>query len=397
MIKRIGLIMGVFATFAVTAQKTQTTTAIIRLRDGDMVKAHQYIDEALEAYKELVSTGGMMKSKDEAKFWYTRADIYFKINSSKDSAVMALSDRALDESKDALLEVFRCDDKGTYMAEAEELFRFVTNGFLNRAFDAIEAERWADASKDFETAYNLKLNEHFGDGGMMDTATLYNAALMAQYDENWENAIRLNKALLPSGYNEHLTYLYIANYFKKLEMEDSARFYVDRGIDKYPGNRDLLIERTNFFINAGDSEGALKSLEEAIVADPENAILHSVYGTILMQMDRSEEANEPLLKAISLDTTLYESYYSLGVIRVERANGLVEKMNAKGISDSKYKALKTEQKSHYEEALPYFERALEIEPDDLLTIGALKKVYYQLGMSVEMKAMMDLEKELTGE
>lgn len=397
MFKKIGFLIGVVATISASAQKTQTTTAIIRLRDGDLVKAHQYIDEAYDAYQELVSSGGMMKSKDEAKFWYTRADIYFKINSSKDSVVSMLSDRALDASKEALLEVFRCDVKGAYTGEAEELFRFVTNGFLNRAFDAIEAERWSDASIDFETAYELKRNEHYGEGGTIDTATLYNAALMAQYDEDWNNAIRLNKRLLPYEYNEHLTYLYIANYFKKLDQQDSARYYVNLGIDKYPGNRDLLIERTNFFINDGDSEGALVSLEEAIAADPTNAILYSVYGTILMQMERTEEANEPLLKAIEMDTTLYESYYSLGVIRVERANALVEKMNAKGISDAKYKSLKAEQKAHYEDALPYFERALEIETDDLLTIGALKKVYYQLGMSAEMKAMMDLEKELTGQ
>jgi Flp pilus assembly protein TadD len=182
-----------------------------------------------------------------------------------------------------------------------------------------------------------------------------------------------------------------------LENLDSAKFYVNRGLEKYPSNKDLLIEKANFFIKEEDFEGAIAVLEDAISADPNNAILHNVYGTILLQLSRFEDAETPLMKAVEIDSTMSDAWYSLGTIQVERANAYVEKLNAKGLSNSEYEKLKNEQKGFYEAALPYFEKALELNPEDLYTVTALKKVYYQLEMSEEMKKMMDLEKELTGE
>ena len=84
-----------------------------------------------------------------------------------------------------------------------------------------------------------------------------------------------------------------------------------------------------------------------------------------------------LLRAIELSDSLAEAHYSLGVIWVEKANDMVEKLNAEGVSDKEYEALKAEQIGYFESCLPYFERALELEPEDQLTLNALKMVYYK--------------------
>jgi tetratricopeptide (TPR) repeat protein len=45
----------------------------------------------------------------------------------------------------------------------------------------------------------------------------------------------------------------------------------------------------------------------------------------------------------------------------------------------KYDELKGKQQTKFSEALPYFEKAEQIKPDDLDTLRALKEVYYRTG------------------
>jgi len=56
-------------------------------------------------------------------------------------------------------------------------------------------------------------------------------------------------------------------------------------------------------------------------------------------------------------------------------------MNALPLNaNTKYKELKAKQEQAFKDALPYFEKAQEISPDDVDTLHALKEVYYKLKM-----------------
>ena len=378
------------------AQGSQTSTAIIRMRSNDVAKAKEYIDEAYEITMAKLNNNEEIKEKDHSKFWFTRADIYFKISISEDPAVAGLSDNPTEVSLEALDYLFKYDEKGRYTKEGKNLYRYNVQQVTQTAFDAIDAEQWNVAMVNFEKTFELKQASYYAGGGEIDTTSLYNAALMAQYAKDYPAGIRYNKMLTSYEYGEAEPYIFISYYFKQLENIDSARYYVNQGLEKYPSNKDLLIEKANFYINDEDYEGAIAVLEDAISADPENAILYNVYGTILLQLSRFEDAEQPLLKAVEIDPELGDAWYSLGTIQVERANAYVEKLNQKGLSNSEYEKLKKEQKGFYEAALPYFEKSLELNPEDIYTVSALKKVYYQLEMSEEMKKMMELEKELTG-
>lgn len=382
---------------AAVAQGSQTSTAIIRMRSNDVAKAKEYIDEAYEIAMAKINNNEEIKEKDHSKFWYTRADIYFKISISENPEIAGLSDNATEVSLEALDYLWKYDVKDRYTKDGRNLYRYNVQQVTQKAFDAIDAEQWNVAMVNFEKTYELKQSQYYAGGGEIDTTSLYNAALMAQRAKDYNAGIRYNKMLTNYEYGEAEPFIFISYYFKQLENIDSARYYVNQGLEKYPSNKDLLIEKANFFINDEDYEGALGVLEDAIAADPDNAILYNVYGTILLQLSKFEEAEKPLLKATELDPELADAWYSLGTIQVERANAYVEKLNAKGLTNAEYEKLKKEQKGFYEAALPYFEKSLELNPEDLYTVSALKKVYYQLEMSDKMKEMMELEKQLTGE
>jgi tetratricopeptide (TPR) repeat protein len=388
--KKVIVLFGALLISAVSfAQGAATSTAIIRLRADDWMDAKTYIDQAYDELQEARAEGRVVKVKVEAKFWYNRALIYQRISVSNDPQFAEYKSDALGVAAEALEELFKVDEKNTYTTEGKELYAYIVNGYLNRAFDQIDTEQFLAAKNDFVRAYELKKNPIIGD---TDTTSLYNASLMAQYGEDYPEAIRLTRELIEMDYLGAQSYVVLSLLYKKMDDPDGAIAAVREGREKYPSDRDLLIEEVNYFIGKGDDQKATETLNLAVQADPNNALLWNALGTIQLKLGDETSAMEALNKAVQLDDSLAEAQYSIGVIWVEKANDMVEKLNAPKVTDSEYKKLKAEQTGYFEKALPFFERALVLMPEDPLTLDALKVVYYKLDMtekSMEMKKRLD--------
>jgi len=388
--KKVIVLFGALLISAVSfAQGAATSTAIIRLRADDWMDAKTYIDQAYDELQEARAEGREVKSKIEAKFWYHRALIYQRMSVSNDPQFAEFKEGALGVAAESLEELFKVDDKDTYTKEGKELYAFVINGYLNRAFDKIEKEEFISAKTDFERAYELKKNPLVG---VVDTTALYNASLMAQYGEDYPEAIRLTRELIAMDYLGSQSYVVLSLLYKKMDDPEGAIAAVREGREKYPTDRDLLIEEVNYFIGQGDDQKATEALNLAVQADPNNALLWNALGTIQLKLGDEEAAMNALSKAIEVDDSLAEAQYSMGVIWVEKANDMVEKINAPKVTDAQYKKLKEEQKGYFKKSLPYFERALILMPEDVSTLEALKIVYYKLDMtdkSMEMKRRLD--------
>ena len=388
--KKVIVLFGALLISAVSfAQGAATSTAIIRLRADDWMDAKTYIDQAYDELQEARAEGRVVKGKVEAKFWYNRALIYQRISVSNDPQFAEYKSDALGVAAEALEELFKVDEKNTYTTEGKELYAYIVNGYLNRAFDQIDTEQFLAAKNDFVRAYELKKNPIIGD---TDTTSLYNASLMAQYGEDYPEAIRLTRELIEIDYLGAQSYVVLSLLYKKMDDPDGAIAAVREGREKYPSDRDLLIEEVNYFIGKGDDQKATETLNLAVQADPNNALLWNALGTIQLKLGDETSAMEALNKAVQLDDSLAEAQYSIGVIWVEKANDMVEKLNAPKVTDSEYKKLKAEQTGYFEKALPFFERALVLMPEDPLTLDALKVVYYKLDMtekSMEMKKRLD--------
>lgn len=371
-------------------QGAETSTAIIRLREGDVAQAKTYIDKAYEVTMAKRAKGEAISEKVESKFWFYYGSIYFEVHISKKPEIKSLSENALEIATESFLELCKVDVNQRYIQEGKTGYFSCLNNFINRAQDAYNSGDFAVAMVNYEISYNMFLSNCYQT--KIDTGLIYNAALSAQYAKDYENAIRLNKELLELNYKPATTYLVLSQLYNDIDDNANSLAYLNEGLSKYPRDQYLLKELVNYYIRNKMLEEALPKLELAIELDPTNAYLYNAYGTILLQLGDEEKAEAALLQAVALNDSIAEAYYSLGAIQVERANALVEPMNAKGIKEADYNKLKAQQKKHFEDSLPYFERALFLKPDDVFTLEALKVVYYKLDMdekSLEMKKRID--------
>ena len=69
----------------------------------------------------------------------------------------------------------------------------------------------------------------------------------------------------------------------------------------------------------------------------------------------------------------------------------------KNLTDfKKYDALQIKQKAVYKEAIPYFEKAYEINKNEISTVQNLLGLYENLGMDDKAAAMKEIYEKLKG-
>lgn len=143
-------------------------------------------------------------------------------------------------------------------------------------------------------------------------------------------------------------------------------------------------------------EDAAKAFNEAIEANPEEAIGYINFGNLLASMDDTERAERFFQKAITLDEDAATAYYGLANLyynneRFEEAAKIYERSIRKGIegADAYFMLGKSlEASGNTKLALPYLQRAAELAPEDL----QIRLSFAILMCSLEM--FEEAEKEL---
>ncbi|HQU40485.1 MAG TPA: tetratricopeptide repeat protein, partial [Chitinophagales bacterium] len=91
-------------------------------------------------------------------------------------------------------------------------------------------------------------------------------------------------------------------------------------------------------------------------------------------------------KAIDINPGNFDNYLNLGALYYNTAIEINKKMiNLPLDADKEYAELESRRNELYKEALPYFEKALEIDPENIPTMQALKEIYAKTNNFEKMK------------
>tara|TARA_B110000459_G_C16618411_1_gene500184 strand:- start:1266 stop:2564 length:1299 start_codon:yes stop_codon:yes gene_type:complete len=352
------------------------------------------------------------QTKNWAKTWYYRGNLYFNIIASKDNECKVIDVDALDKCTDSYLkalvlnfedpELKKLDLKKEDGSDLMKFFGALQNNpkmddesytgkimgrkipglageYANQGITKFGSKDYKGAQEDFRKSMMLsKLT------GRLDTMLLYNIALASEYAEDYEAAKKVYDGLIVMKYNVDGAgpglYKSMSKIYKKEGNNEKSAEYISKGRKAYPEDNSLLVEELEGFLQSGNNDKALTNLDAAIVNDAGNAVLYFARGTVYESLKNEEKAVADYKKAIELNPDYYDAAFNLGAYYFNVGADKINESNKLPLSAAKeYDALKLAAKVNFEAAVPYIESAHRMKPGDGATGEMLINLYTQTG------------------
>jgi tetratricopeptide (TPR) repeat protein len=371
------LFVLLFAISGVFAQKGKVTGALSFKEAGKLDKAVELIEETVDP-KNPKSEGSITWPNT----WEARGEIYQAVFHSKDENDKKLNSDPLTVAFESYLKALELDEKNRISKEVKIKLTLLVSDLTNQAVNSFNEENYEKALKSFEQIMTIeKTPAYKEDSNSVDTVIIYNAGLAAYNAQNYDKAIEYYKEVAKYKYNGAKTYSLIASsYFQKKDTV-SALAVLQDGLKEYSDNGALMVEVINVYLNANKVDQAMKYLDMAIAQDPKNSSYYFAKGTLYDKLQKTDDAINCYLKAIEYKDDYFDAYYNLAALYFNTGVKQVDVANAVPSNEpEKYEIEKNKADLEFKKAIPYMEKAHEINPTDKFTMESLKTLYYRLKM-----------------
>lgn len=429
--KFITLLVAILISTTTFAQKNELKAASKALDASNFA-------QTIQVLKSVESTIGSAKEKYKTQYYFLLGKALYANGTTPNS---------LSDAVEAFNKLIKLEESGTkkYSADATA----IVNSIVEKVADK--------AGKSYDEAVTLSKNEEMKDDSKplfidaaegfkkvyvlskRDTAYLQNSALAYFLAEDYSASIDNYKKLKEVGYTGATT-LYTAtsavsnqrvSYATKDEMEkqvklklasdpkvevrESQRNNIIQMIAKNyialndnenalaaikeaqaatPDDYGLLVDEANVYFAMGDNLKFKEKLEEAVEINPTDPMLYYNIGVMKMELDDKEGAIESFISATQLKPDYTDAYNNLGAVILTKAKPIVEEMN-KNLNDfKKYDQLQAKQLEVYKEALPYYEKAFELDTTRISIVQTLMGIYENLEMSEKAKELREVYNNL---
>ncbi len=374
--------------------------------------------EAKTLLKTLEKNEDAIEDKYKAKYYFLKGNAYGKTNVAKAASAY-----------EKLFEVEKASGKMKYTKEAKPKLNVLIQFTSNKAIEQYNNKQFKEAKDNFFLTYKLS---------PVDTTMLYNAAVSATLDKDYDVALKHYNKLKEIGYTGITTQYFAIN--KETGKEENLGSKSNRDtmvkFGKYnspsqkstPSKQGDIIKNIGFiYANQGKPQLALKALnearksnpkdmnllltaaqvyikldrmdefgklmEEAITLDPNNPTLFFNLGVINQNQKKIDLAKKYYLKAVELKPDYTDAYMNLAVAILDGEKAIVDEMNANFSNEKKYNELQKKQLALYKEALPYLEKADNLKRT-IDTVRTLMNIYDTLEMTEKADKLRPIYKEM---
>ena len=380
-------------------------------------KFFQEAESTLKSNKDFLLSGD---SKTDAQYYYYATKIYTEIKSFK------LAKNSLEELMSINPSYYNAEMKLDY----KNLEEILVVALVNAAVADNSSKKWMEGVDKLLLAYEMDKDNNID--------YLYFAASGAVNAENFDLALEYYLQLKEKNYTGIKDEYFITNVESGVEekvteteykiyqsskeymnprigqtesrypeiVKNIALIYVKKGEDELaieainearsiqPDDLYLILNEADLYIrlsnNASDdnlrSQYRLKFKEImtlAVEKDPENGILYYNLGIISSEQGESDDAKSYFEKAIEFKPDYVDSYVAIVNILLQEQTVIIGEMDKIAMSNkrsdiAKYDQLKEDLNEVWRKCIPYCEKALEYDPNDLEVLKLLSQFYYKL-------------------
>jgi tetratricopeptide (TPR) repeat protein len=389
--------------FAQKANISKAKTKAYNVEAPDPQGAKTLIEEALVH----------PETANQAKTWFEAGAIFNKIQQDEtDKQRMGLPcDNNL--RQECLLKVLPCFLKADSMDQLPDAkgkikpkyTKKIKNELLNlyRNYSIELAANEAFNQKDFDAAanifdvyINIPLMSALASENLLVTDTnytfyKYNAGIahyQAGTPEHINKAIQYFQELTESNFNDQNAVYQILLNILLTSANDTANYIknLEVAAKKFPTENYYIEQLVDYYVQKKENDKAIVYLEQAIQNNPSNEHNYFLLGRVKEEMGDFDAAEALYDKTIEMKPDHIYAYTFKGNIIYNKAVDIDNKANE--IKDNKeYQKAKAEANAMLEKSLPFYEKALELKPDDYENIRWLRSIYYRLDKKEKFNEM----------
>ena len=376
--KRIVLLMAACAVagFSYGQKKPKINQAEKARSEGNLGEAKEIIDAAAE-YEKL---------KDDGKTWYYRGLVYSSLDTTTNPQYSNLANDPLkiamesfqkaEELNKGKSDYFISDANGLPILKSQQI-QTLWGYYLNKGVESYQAQDTDNAITYFTKTQIIQPD---------DTTGYIYAGLAAQSGQKYDVASKnFYRLINDMNYHSEDVYNYLI-YIEGTVNEDNEKALelIRKAKKQFPDNADFAKSEINALIQMDKIDEARAELQTAIEKEPDNSNLYFTLGVMHEELGKKEEAKKAYQKAVDLDNSNFNAVFNLAVINYNEAVELIKVKNNLGISSAdlkKAKEMQTTINQKLKDAMPHWEKVLEMENNNRVALESLQYIYTQLKMN----------------
>jgi tetratricopeptide (TPR) repeat protein len=419
--KYVTLVSALLISVATFAQKDQFKAAEKAQKGGNS----QEVLTILQGAESLMTTDA-----DKAQFFFMKGNALYDLANKKidEGKNLSLAAKAYQE----LLAVEKASGKPKYSSLATATIITIKGKLINSAIEDTRTNKTIDGANKLYEAYLLDKK---------DTINLYYAASTYVNGKDYATALNMYGELKTLNYSgKGTSYLAVNKLTGQEDLYSSAKdrdlavklgthekpkteaipskrgeiyknialILVDQGkIEEAkkaisdarkanPEDSSLALAEANLYLQTKDFETYKKIIAEILEKSPNDAGLVFNLGVISANAKNAVDAEKYYKRVMEIDPNYLNAYINLAALKLEDEKVIIDEMNKLGNSEKdmkRYNVLKTKRENLFKSAIPYLQKAYEIDPKNIDVAKTLLNVYSALEMP-EYKALKVKVKEL---
>ena len=295
------------------------------------------------------------KSKDMPAAWSTRALIASRISLIDTTDIQnSIAKQQIATEAIAKAESLNVKKDKAVENDIRDAKDFADNALANRGMIAYKRKDYATAY----TAFNAMALKN-----PQDTSMFVNAGLVARLSEKYPEAVASYRKAIDLGFKDSYSlYSQIVD-ITGANLKDSAKYLevLNEASAKYPDSTAFIGRITDYYTKKGDVAKSLEMLKKLSEKDPKNAVYQYYIG---------------------------ETYFKQALTLQESRNKIDQKKK------KEYDDMSTKMMANIDQALPYYKKALELDPKYADAVDKLKSIYGFKNDTPNYEAMSKLLKTL---